>query len=58
MIKLDANSWDDCEWWYEDEPDVFEFMRENEDKIRNYALKYGLTIKQSIDICYNLRMNK
>jgi len=42
-IELDPNDWYDNLYWFEDEPDVFEFMEENEDKI---------------DIMYNLRINK
>jgi len=57
-IELDTNSWDDNLYWFEDEPEVFEFMRKNEDIIRFYAKKNGLSIKASIDILYNLRVNK
>lgn len=27
-LVLDSNDWDDVEWWFEDEPEVFKFMRE------------------------------
>jgi len=57
-IELDPNDWYDNLYWFEDESDVFEFMEENEDKIKQYAKKYGITIKNSIDIMYNLRISK
>ena len=57
-IELDPNSWDDNLYWFEDEPEMFEFMRKNEDIIRFYAKKNGLSIKVSIDILYNLRVSK
>ena len=58
MIKLDPNSWQDVEWWFEDEPEVFEFMRENEDKITQYALENGMTIKDGIRYLFKVRNNK
>jgi len=57
-IELDPNDWEDALYWFEDEPEVFEFMRTNEDMIKEYAKKYDLTIKASIDILYNLRISK
>ena len=51
-IGLDPNDWEDCEWWFEDEPEVFEFMRNNEDIIRFYAEKNGMTIKKAIDYLF------
>ena len=55
MIKLDTNSWQDALYWYEDEEEVFEFMRENEDMITKYALENGMTIKAGIDYLFKLR---
>jgi len=57
-IELDPNDWYDNLYWFEDEPEVSKFMEENENKIRKYAKEYGLTIKGSIDIMYNLRISK
>ena len=57
-IELDPNDWYDNLYWFEDEPEVFEFMEQNEDKIKQYAENYGITIKNSIDIMYNLRISK
>jgi len=57
-IELDPNDWYDNLYWFEDELDVFDFIEENEDRIKEYANKYDLTIKNSIDILYNLRICK
>jgi len=57
-MELDPNDWYDNLYWFEDEPEVSKFMEENEDKIRKHAKEYGLTIKNSIDILYNLRISK
>ena len=54
-IELDPNSWQDAEWWFEDEPEVFEFMKKNEDKITQYALENGMTIKEGIDYLFKVR---
>jgi hypothetical protein len=55
MIKLDPNDWQDAEYWFEDEPEVFEFMRENEDKITQYALENGMTIRDGIRYLFKVR---
>ena len=55
MIKLDTNSWQDALYWYEDEEEVFEFMRENEDMIIKYSLENGMTIKNGIDYLFKVR---
>jgi len=55
MIKLNPYSWQDAEWWYEDEPEVFEFMRDNEDMIVKYAMENGMTIKAGIDYLFKVR---
>lgn len=55
MIKLNPNNWQDCEWWYEDEPDVFKFMRKNEDMITQYALENGMTIRDGIRYLFKVR---
>lgn len=51
-LVLESNDWEDIEWWYEDEPEVFEFMREQEDIIRFYAEKNSMTIKGTIDYLF------
>jgi hypothetical protein len=55
MIKLDPNNWQDAEYWFEDEPEVFEFMRENEDMIIKYALENGMTIRDGIRYLFKIR---
>ena len=55
MIKLNPNSWQDAEWWFEDEPEVFEFMREHEDMIIQYALENGMNIRDGIDYLFKIR---
>lgn len=55
MIKLDPNSWLDAELWYEDEPEIFEFMRNNYEKINKYAKDNRMTIKDSIDYLFKNR---
>jgi hypothetical protein len=57
-IDLDPNDWEDNIYWFEDEPEVFEFMEKNEEKIKLYSENNGLSIKASIDILYNLRISK
>jgi len=52
---LDPNDWQDAEWWYEDEPEVFGFMRKNEDIIIEYAKENGMTIKGAIDYLFKVR---
>jgi hypothetical protein len=51
-IVLDPNNWYDAEWWYEDEPEVFNFMQKNEDIIKEYAKEKGMTIKNTIDYLF------
>ena len=55
LIKLNPNSWEDAEWWYEDEPEVFKFMRENEDKIIKYSLENDMTIRDGISYLFKVR---
>jgi len=55
MIKLDSYNWQDAEWWYEDEPEVFEFMRENEDMIIQYSLENGMNIRNGIEYLFKIR---
>ena len=57
MIKLNPNSWQDAEYWYEDEDEeeVFEFMRENEDMVIQYALENGMIIKDGINYLFKVR---
>ena len=57
-IELDPNDWYDNLYQFEDEPEIFEIVEKNESKIKQYAEKYGTTIKNSIDIMYNLRISK
>jgi len=57
MIELDPNSWLDAEWWFEDEPDVFNFMQENEVKIKEYAKKHNMTIRDAIVYLYKKGKN-
>lgn len=54
-IRLNPNDWDDAEWWYEDEPDVFEFMDKNENIIKFYAKENGMIIKGIIDLLFKRR---
>ena len=54
-IKLDPNDWYDALYWFEDEPEVFEFMELNEDIIKFYAIRNGMTIKNSIDYLFRNR---
>lgn len=51
-IKLDPNDWFDALWYYDDEPEVYDFMVENEDRIRRYARENSRTLKDSIDILF------
>ena len=51
-IELDPNDWYDALYWFEDEPEVFNFMEENEDIIKFYAIRNGMTIKNSIDYLF------
>lgn len=53
MIKLDPNSWLDAEWWFEDEPDVFNFMQENKEEIIEYSIECDMTIRDAIVYLYN-----
>jgi len=55
LIKLDPNKWQDALYWYEDEPDVFKFMRENEDMIVKYSLENGMSIKDGINYLFKIR---
>jgi len=48
MIKLNPYNWQDSEYWYEDEEEVFEFMKANEDMIIKYSLENGMTIRDGI----------
>lgn len=56
-IKLDPNDWYDALYWFEDEPDVYDFMVENEDTIKQYGRDMGRTLKDSIDILYKEMSN-
>ena len=55
MIKLDPNNWQDAELWYEDEEEIFRFMRNNEDMITKYALENGMSIKSGIEYLFKIR---
>jgi len=55
LIKLNPYSWLDAEYWFEDEEEVFEFMRENEDMIVKYSLENGMSIKNGIDYLFKVR---
>lgn len=56
LIKLNLNSWYDALFWFEDEPEVFDFMEANEEKIKFYAEKNGMTIKGAIDYLFKNRV--
>jgi hypothetical protein len=51
-IELDSNNWYDNLYWYEDESEIFEFMENNEDIIKQYAKEKGMTIKNTIDFLF------
>jgi len=55
LIKLNPNSWQDAEYWFEDEPEVFEFMRNNEDMIIKYSFENGMTIRDGIKYLFKIR---
>jgi len=55
LIKLNPNSWQDAEYWFEDEEEVFEFMRENEDMIVRYSFENGMTIRDGIVYLFKVR---
>lgn len=54
-IELNPNSWQDALYWFEDESEVFEFMKENENKITQYALENGMTIRDGIRYLFKVR---
>jgi len=55
-LELDPNNWDDALFWFEDEPEVLDFMVENEDIIKFYAVKNAMTIKCAIDYLFINRL--
>jgi len=55
MIKLNPNSWQDAEYWFEDEEEVFEFMKANEDMIIKYSLENRMSIRDGIRYLFNIR---
>jgi len=55
MIKLNPNSWQDAEYWFEDESEVFEFMKNNEDMIIQYSLENGMNIRDGIEYLFKIR---
>jgi len=55
MIKLNPCSWHDAEYWFEDELEVFEFMRNNENMITQYSLENCMTIRDGIRYLFNIR---
>jgi len=55
MIKLNPYSWQDAEYWFEDEEDVFEFMKKNENMIIQYSFENGMTVKSGIDYLFRVR---
>jgi len=55
MIKLNPYSWQDALYWYEDEEEVFDFMKENEDMISQYALENGMNIRDGIIYLFKVR---
>lgn len=54
-IELDSNDWYDILFWFEDEPEVFNFIEENEDVIKCYALQNCMTLKDTIDYLFKVR---
>jgi len=55
MIKLNPNSWQDAEYWFEDEEEVFEFMRKNEDMIVKYSLENRMNFRDGILYLFKIR---
>jgi len=55
MIKLNPYNWQDAEYWFEDEPEVFEFMKNNEDMIIQYSFENGMTIRDGIKYLFKIR---
>ena len=55
MIKLKPYSWQDAEYWFEDEEEIFEFMRKNEDMIIKYALENGMNVRDGIRYLFRVR---
>jgi len=55
LIKLNPYSWQDVEYWFEDEEEIFEFMRENEDMIVKYSLENGMNFMDSIEYLFMAR---
>lgn len=53
-IVLEVNDWEDCEWWYEDEPEVFKFMRANKDMIVKYSLENGMNFRDGIKYLFKI----
>lgn len=51
-IILDPNSWEDAEWWYEDNDEVYNFMMNNQQKIIQYSKESNKSIKESIDCLF------
>lgn len=47
-ILLDPNDWGDVLWWYEDEEEIYEFMINNEKRIKEYAEKNNLKIRDAV----------
>jgi antitoxin PrlF len=48
-IMLDPNSWEDAEWYYEDEDDIYAMMQTHKDEILVLAEQQSITVKQAID---------
>ena len=55
VIKLDPYNWQDVLYWFEDELEIFEFMRNNEDMIVKYSLENGMTIRDGIRYLFRVR---
>ena len=55
MIKINPYSWQDAEYWYEDEEEVFDFMRNNEDMIIQYSLENGMNFRDGIRYLFKVR---
>lgn len=52
-VALDPNNWSHVEWWYEDEPEIYEFIMENEELVKGFAKFENMSIREAIDILYN-----
>jgi len=55
MIKLNPYSLYDAEYWFEDEEEIFEFMRNNEDMIVKYSLENGMNFRDGIMYLFRVR---